>query len=255
MLRQEQDQTASPPAAQAHVTPEELASAVGALEARKPGATGTIAIGDAVQELSLENSPEDILREVEAQRERRTEKRRKRRRNWLALAGVLAAFGTAGVALRPHAPPSASIVAAPQAASLSSVGDEQQVYVDTHGLEQIIGGTPASQVHVYASNDGIRWGLIKHAGKIYVQAYTLQATEKALTTKPVIIVNSEDHYGSNGAGFDDYGTLYPTVKVTLPVTAFRYQDSEQTPKHAQITVSDVHTDSHLWDSFTDRFAQ
>ena len=243
-------------AAKVRVTPTELAAAIAALEARKQGASGTIAIGEAVDELSLDNTPNDILREIDAQRAQGTAKRRRKRRGLLGLAAALVAAGMAGVILRPHTPlPSVSTVAAPQSSPLSDIRDEQQVYVDTHGLKQIIDGTSASQVQVFTSNDGIRWGLIKHGGKTYVQAYTLQATEKTLTTKPITIVNSEDHYGSNGAGFDDYGTLYPTVEVTLPVTAFLYQDSEQTPKHAQITVADVHTDSHLWDGFTDRFAQ
>lgn len=238
------------------VTPEELAAAVAALEARKQRASNTITIGDAVDELSLDNHPDDILREVQSQRAQRTSSRRKSKRGWIGLAGAVIAIGSAGIVLRPHTPVQpVSTAASSSALSLSSVKDEQQVYVDTHGLKQIIEGTPASQVQVYANNVGIRWGLIKHTSKVYVQAYTLQATEKALATKPAVLVNSEDHYGSSGVGFDESGTLYPTVKVTLPVTAFRYQDAEQTSKHAQITVSDVHMDSHVWDGFTNRFAQ
>jgi hypothetical protein len=71
-------------AAKVRVTPEELAAAVAALEARKQGASGTIAIGDAVDELSLDSSPEAILREVHARRESDRGRLRaaSRRRKW-----------------------------------------------------------------------------------------------------------------------------------------------------------------------------
>ena len=72
-------------AAKVRVTPEELVAAVAALEARKQGASVTIAIGDAVDELSLDNSPEDILREVQARREgvRGRQRTASRRRKWV----------------------------------------------------------------------------------------------------------------------------------------------------------------------------
>ena len=54
MLKHEDNsQTPFPSAAQVRVTPEELAAAITALQIRKEGQPGTIAIGDAVEELGL----------------------------------------------------------------------------------------------------------------------------------------------------------------------------------------------------------
>lgn len=74
------------PAAHVRVTPEELTAAVAALEARRQGIPDTLAIGDAVTELSLTNTPEDILREVQARREREQKQRRRTaiKRKWAA---------------------------------------------------------------------------------------------------------------------------------------------------------------------------
>ena len=55
MLKHEDNpQISSQSAAKVRVTPEELAAAITALQIRKEGQTGTIAIGDAVEELGLD---------------------------------------------------------------------------------------------------------------------------------------------------------------------------------------------------------
>lgn len=75
MLRQEDPPPASDTqaAAQTRVTPEELAHAIASLEARRLDAerlqAGTIPIGEAVRELNLDATPEEVLAEVRAQRE------------------------------------------------------------------------------------------------------------------------------------------------------------------------------------------
>ncbi len=83
MLRQEQPEQNPPPtpafstplgtpAAEARVTAEEFARALAALEGRKQEAVrqqdGTVAIGQVVQELEVDASPEDIWAEVQRQR-------------------------------------------------------------------------------------------------------------------------------------------------------------------------------------------
>jgi len=69
MLKHEDiPQTQPPTAAQVRVTPEELAAAVTALQIRKEGQPGTIAIGDAVEELGLDVTPEEILQVVQGRR-------------------------------------------------------------------------------------------------------------------------------------------------------------------------------------------
>ena len=85
MLKYEDKQDGpSLPAEQVHVTPEELATAVAMLESRRQGTSGTLTIGQAVEELSLEAVPGDILREVEAQREqiRKQQRTTSARRRW-----------------------------------------------------------------------------------------------------------------------------------------------------------------------------
>lgn len=253
MLRQQTDESDALPAGRVRVTPEELAAALAALEARKQGASGTIAIGDAVDELSLDNTPNDILREVETQREQRARTRKRRRRSWLGFAAALVALGvgTGELLSHTHHRPAITTVA-PQTSPLADVGDEQPVYVDTHGLQQIIEGTMPAQVQTYPFSQGIRWGLIKHGGKVYVQAYTLRASEKQIENKAIDLHNVEDaDLTGRAPGYIavSSGTRYPDVKVTLPIQAFRYQDSQQSENQAKITVSDVHPDNHLWDKF------
>ena len=253
MLKQMEDQAEPTAASEVRVTPEELATAVAALEARKQGSADTIAIGDAVSELSLNSTPDDILREVESQRERKSSSRNNKRRRLLALAAALIAFGTAGIVMRPHVR-GHSIPSAPAIArtSLSDVRDGQQVYVDTYGLKQILDGHPAVQVQVYPNNHGIRWGLIKHEGKVYLQGYILQASEKQIKEKAVVVYNAEDsELTGRQQGFLvlDSGKEYADSKVTLPVQTFRCQDSMQTADYAKITVSDIHPDNHLWDDY------
>ena len=100
MLKHEDNpQSPSPSAAKVRVTPEELAAAVTALQIRKEGSPGTIAIGDAVDELGLDVSPEEVLAELERLHKRTREQTqtalRKRKATVLAsfLLLCLSGFG------------------------------------------------------------------------------------------------------------------------------------------------------------------
>ena len=73
MLQHEpQEQTPETPAAQIRVTSEELAQAINALETSKDEAArrlaGTVPIGEVIQELKLEATPEEIWAQVQRQR-------------------------------------------------------------------------------------------------------------------------------------------------------------------------------------------
>jgi ABC-type Na+ efflux pump permease subunit len=61
-------QSPSQPAEHVRVTPEELAAAIASVEARKEQLAGTISLGDAVNELNLSATPEELLAAVEAKR-------------------------------------------------------------------------------------------------------------------------------------------------------------------------------------------
>ena len=259
MLKHEdipQPQTPSPSAAQVRVTPEELAAAVTALQIRKEGQPGTIAIGDAVDELGLDVTPEEVLAEVQARRQVR---KPKRRRDYWAFAcavvcAVPLAFGTFyRLPVHSNAPARPALPVA-QAETLSGVGDEQQVYVDVHGLQQLLSGAEPSQIQVYSDYKTLRWGLIKHSGESYVQGYTAQ-TGAELASQPITLGNCVDHYGPNRIGFNVEGQFYPVLKVTLPVKGLYHPDFMQTPQEVLVGTSGVRSDRHLRDSFPDHFIQ
>ena len=94
MLKHEESpQTPPLPAAQVRVTPEELAAAVTALQIRKEGQPGTIAIGDAVEELELDVTPNEVLAEVQARRQAKPNKaRRLRGQRFVFALGIFGVF-------------------------------------------------------------------------------------------------------------------------------------------------------------------
>jgi hypothetical protein len=88
-------------AAQTRVTPEELAAALASLESRATrrefDQAGTISLGDALREFSVEATPEELLAELDQVREQEaaremTERRRRRRRLALRAEIVAAAL-------------------------------------------------------------------------------------------------------------------------------------------------------------------
>ena len=249
MLKQtEHTDTPTPSAASVRVTPEELAAALAHLDAGRAGQDGKIAIGRAVEELSLDAAPEDILRAVEIARQQTARRRQIKRRGLAALLVGLAAIGGLGAtkwALSPRHAPAAPAAAAP-IQTLFALPDEQQAFVDTRGLMQAIHGLPAAQVRVYSDGADIRWGIIKHGGKVYVQAYALKTTERKMQTGTFDIYNTETEYPGSLPVYLDGGT---DVSITLPLQGFQCRDTQVTVVYATLTVADAHTDDHLWDYF------
>lgn len=252
MLKHEPSEEAlSQPAAQVRVTPEELAAALSHLDAGSAGRDGKIAIGKAVEELSLDAAPEDILRAVEAARQQTAHRRRNKRRSLSALLAGLAAVGGLGAAKLVFSPrtvpaaPTVIIVAAP-VSTLAALKDEQSAYVDTHGLMQAIHGVPAAQVQIYPDSTGVRWGIIKYGCKVYVQGYSLKTTERKMQTGTFDIYNTETESPGSLPVYLDGGT---DVSITLPLQGFQCRDTQQTGDYAKLTLADTHTDDHLWDNF------
>ena len=250
----------TPPAAQVRVTPEELAAAITSLQIRKEGQPGTIAIGDAVEELGLDVTPEEVLAEVQA---RRTKP--KLRRDYRALVcafACVALFAVTESVTALHRPGTLrmdpiSATNATQADTLSEVGDEQQVYVDMHGLRQLTSGEAESQVkiyrHVIPQYKAEDWGVIKHDGKVYMQGYVVRSTEKQLAGKTFSLYNTEDIMYREHPDIEPrlfVGQNYQEdAQVTLPVQRLQVTDSQQADRKAMVTVSDVHPDNQLWDEF------
>ena len=258
MLKHE-DTSYTPPksAAQVRVTPEELAAAVTALQIRKEGQPGTIAIGDAVEELGLDVTPEEVLAEVQGRRA--TKKRLLSKTRLKVLSAALAAlvglsiWGVSQQFVHHHNYSyDAHVVLSPSPSKtevLSSVGNEQQVYVDEHGLQQLVVGEEPDRVQVYHDYKSLRWGLIKHGGESYVQGYTPYSLPVVLASQSISIHNCEDP-----------SQPYPMLKVTLPVKGLYnpdFQSSDQTGSTEQtfVDVDRVRADSHLEDDFPNHFVR
>lgn len=259
MLKHEDNpQMPSPSAAEVRVTPEELAAAVTALQIRKEGQPGTIAIGDAVEELGLDVTPEEVLAEVQARRQAAPQRTRRRGQSFvlaLGIAGVLLGLAVErNGLLQMRGRQAITLDTAEGSMALNQVSNEQQVYVNSHGLQQLIAGEKPEQVQVYPDYKSLRWGIIKHGGKSYMQGYTLQ-TRAELLSQPIALENCVDHYGPTRIGSALGGEFIPALKVTLPVDGLYHTDFMQTPQESLVGTSGVRSDSHLGDYFTDRFVK
>ena len=192
-------------AAKVRVTPEELATALSRIEARKDAGQrqvdGTIPIGEAVQQLGIDITPEEVLAEVQAIRQEPVgakERRLPSRQRLALLSGIgLGLIGLVGWWSVPHvtesqAPPAIVVTlptaqAAPRPISLdpdllvgdatgeivmlSEVGDNQPVkcnYSDGSFQQYFPDGSQSS------------WTLIKHSGRVYVRGLMPHISEQAL---------------------------------------------------------------------------
>lgn len=135
MLRHQEETTNAPQAAasaaETRVTPQELADALTAIEARRAERArqieGTIPIGEAVRQLGLEVAPDEILEEVRAQRTRQAavEEAQTRRatrpkaqpRLWLWLAPLTLSLFFIGLLRSMRSVPLAPQMAAPMVVS------------------------------------------------------------------------------------------------------------------------------------------
>lgn len=242
------------PAAQVRVTPQELAEALARLEARQGEREGTIPLGDAVQELGLSATPEELLREVEAGRARHQASRPRTR---LAKAGRTAAAALAcgllllvglfafrseapapSVAVAVSAPvtPSAAPITTPpnllvrqpdhKMVLLSEVADGQPVFCDLAATDT------GAKLADFAPGDG-HWTLIKHGGKVYVRGWIGDMSDAALRST-IVTFHPLAYYVASG--------LHP-VPVTLPLDGF--QSPPGLTSDNMISASHVVPDGHL----------
>ena len=235
MLKHEENSViSSQPAAQVRVTPEELATALSRIEARKDAGQrhvdGTIPIGEAMQQLGVDTTPEEVLAEVQAIRQEPM--RAKRRRPSVAerlvlslgLSGILLGLALGGNSLsqmRSHqaAKPMSVSTAAPATSStpkpitldpnllvqdasnklvmLSEVKDNQPVQCDY---------SDGSFQPYNTKGGGPGWDIIKHDGQVYVQGWLPRMSPQALK--------------KDGA---DFGTWSQPndIPVTLPLNGFQ----------------------------------
>ncbi len=239
---QTQAQTLSSSAAQVRVTPEELAAAVTALQLRKEGSPGTIAIGDAVEELGLDVSPEEVLAEVQSRRKAKPKRRRDYRA--LACAVVCAAPLVFGALVSLSVPPAQPLQIDPQQLKVLDHSSRQVLASEVRNDQvfhcRLVGETPSAAD--YFSNTGNpAWTLVKHDGKIYVRGWIPKVSDKVLDVEGADVVSRPDSQDS--------------VPVTLSVDAFKVTpqsvsqystDYENMPSFHAVN---VHLDKHAYEKW------
>lgn len=262
MLNHEQPQEPfSQPAALVRVTPEELAAAISRLEARRAGADGKIAIGDAVNELSLDATPEEVLAEVQAGRMTAARQsspqavQRKgvssRERVGLLLAGGAIVWGLMGYFLSsspPSAPPAAvspNISDSPPSQSLALnpnllVGDRAGKMVL---LSEVSDNQPVycrcgyGSLQPYSPGQGTQWTLIKHNGMTYMRGWISKMS-------PAVLAQDGAEVSANG------DSAY-AVRITLPVSGFDVSTEVSTPdgSDTRFHARHIRLDQHAYEKW------
>ena len=205
---------------QARVTPEELTQALAAIEARRQAEAKTIPLDQAVSELHLDSTSDEIWAEVQAQRAkaaaqqtgppqtqidpRLTSPRSQRFRGWPVLIAPAIALWIVGNAIltangHHHAP-----VAAPILHPLAQEPETATVYADDSSLAQISQGVPASKIFVSESAGDNRWKLIKLQGHVYLQRYIAHVDAlQSLQGKAFNVYNDSDSGDLEGVSTSD----------------------------------------------------
>ena len=228
-----------PPAAQTRVTAQELADAVAALEARKEETArrehNTIAIGEAVQQLELEATPDEILAEVRALRARQgagatVPSKVRQRRVVPGLVGSAAVLfllaGLTGVrsirsgapvqVASPHTQPAGPVIR-----TIGEIGNGAPFFCDGKTLNAIMdrvgGNRPAALAETLVETGTKRenyWALVKHDGALYLRGWTAPMSEQALRVGSVELYNEPGSDGLPGShGLHGYEPTPLTLRV------------------------------------------
>ncbi len=246
MLKHEDaTQTSPSPAAKVRVTPEELAAAVTALQIRKEGSPGTIAIGDAVEELGLDVTPEEVLAEVQAKRQ---VAKPKRRRDYRALACAFACISVLVFSRAIPAPNRAGIPSEQPAQiqinpNMLQVKDDtgRQAYLSEVGNNHVfqcrMGGGHTTALDYQPNNLTVpEWTLIKHDDQFYVRGWMPRVSDKVLKTDGVFFSN-------------DKNPQFP-IAVTFPIRGFKvcYSTGDEDGQET-LHATDIHLDSHAYEKW------
>jgi hypothetical protein len=240
---------------QARVTPEELNAALAAIEVRKQAEAKTIPIDQAVSELHLNSTADEIWTEVQAQRakaaaqrsqhkeEQRTQEaqetkpRRRsgsgRRRMFapLLLVGGIILLSQHGTL--PHFWNNAP-AAAPILRSLAQEPDGKTVYADDAALVQISEGKSPAQTTISENATGNRWPLVKMNGHVYLHGYIASTNSlHPLQSKALDVYNDDNSGGLEGAS---------TSKITLRVDDTPLQQSGGDDGYSEVTVPNFQPD-------------
>jgi len=257
MLKHEDNlDTLSQSAAQVRVTPEELATAVSRIEARKDTdqrrADGTIPIGEAVQQLGLGVTPEEVLAEVQAARAQQAARKKSPspHRRLALLTGIgLGVLGLVGWWSVPHttqspAPPAVTL-SVPQEAPKHILLDPNLLVGDASGklvmLSEIGENQPVECYYDYGNgsfqpysphDSRFAWTLIKHGGQVYVRGGMPRMSEQARQKN----------------GTDVTWDAEANPPVTLPLNGFQVMAGEGDEKEGFHAVN-IHLDKHAYEKW------
>ena len=273
MLRQQTEETPLSPAERARVTPEELSQALAAIETRKQAEAsrlaGTIPIDQAVSELRLDSTSEEILAEVQAQRakaaavqreqeqqEQATQQARaarqaarkeqkvqqqavaprsRDRRGWtILMMPLLFVWLLTQTHVIPHFWNHSTHTAAPILRPLAQVPDGKEVYADDAALVQISEGKPLKQITVSENATGNRWTMVKIGPHVYLRGYIARTDSlQPLQGKALNIYNDDDSGELAGE---------TTSNITLRVDNVPLQKSGGNDGYAGITIPNFQPD-------------
>lgn len=277
MLRQQTEEVSTSPAESARITPEELTQALASIEARNEAEAarlaGTIPIDQAVSELRLDSTSDEIWAEVQAQRAkaiaaqreqeqqeqaaqearegRRAARRAARqestaqqqsiaprargRRGWTRLlVPAVVVWVLVQNGVIPRFWHHTAPVSAPILQSLALVPDGREVYADDSALVQISEGKPQAQITVSANASGNRWAMVKIGAHVYLRGYiTNTPSLQPLKGKALNVYND-----------DDAGELrrVPTSTVTLRVDKVPLQKSGGDDDFSEVTLPNFQPD-------------
>ena len=275
MQHTEQQTEQAPSPAEVRVRPEELAKALAAIEARREQssreAAETIPIGEAVQQFGFDVTPAEVWAEVQAGRVReagRGTRHRRKHLRWAAgLGAALLALGGLGYA-RTHSYSDPSEQASPAAAPPVKQPNvtNQNIRVTAHTpngplvelLSEVPDGHPMRSTYDDASkitpgylgrSSGrptipgyvdAPWTLIKYGGKVYLRGWSKsRVSPGALAADGMTVYSDRAAAGANA------------VPVTLRIGGFDSDVSQGSyggdSGWEAITVTDVHSDAHLWE--------
>ena len=223
------------------VTPEELSRAVAALEARRSEhasfQAGTIAIGEAVRELGLDATPEEVLAQVREDRGLRNARLLRPRKILLSRLRFAAPVGLAAFAsvlvyaivssrqsVNTSVAPGRSLSAmnmdfqvvdktasGPIIKTFAEIPQDHPIAVLSGDLQNFV-GVPTDITNA-AGYSQYKWTVLKHGKSVYLRAYLgMPMSAEAMRTGLVTLFNGNPRAENISVG--DGSTLHP-VPITL----------------------------------------
>ena len=258
MLKNQETEQPSPiPSSQApssapRVTPDELNAALAAIEARKQAEAKSIPIDQAVSELHLDSTSEEIWAEVQAQRaaaarqsqaeiqatqqsQQVTPPRRQHRRRLAGIAMILCGASLLATFLNGHLWSNHhASAAAPILRPLTQEPDGKPVYADDAALVQISEGKSPAQTTISENATGNRWPIVKMGGHVYLHGYIANTDSlHPLQGKSLNIYNDDNSGELDGAS---------TSKITLRVDKTPLQQSGGDDGYSEVTIPNFQPD-------------